>query len=92
MRRFFNWVAYPENAFGVVLTILFITLITAIFCIRTSPENYPGGVVVEKSECGTRMRIRVNNHGNYEYRTIRTTRYEFDSYSVGDKIPEYFQK
>jgi hypothetical protein len=92
MRRFFNWVAHPENVTIALLTIMFIILITAAFCTRNSPENYPGGVVVEKNERGTRMRIRVNNNGDYGYRTIRTTRYEFDSYSVGDKIPEYFQR
>ena len=93
MKKFLNWLCdEPTNAVMVFMIAVFIVVITALCCERTSVENYDGGVVVEKSEHETRMTIRVYEDGRYSYRRIKTTRYEFDLYNVGDKIPEYFER
>ena len=93
MKKFLNWLSNePITAFMIFTIAVLIVVITAFCCGKISVENYDGGVVVEKSEHGTRMTIRVYENGRYSYRRIKTTRYEFDLYNVGDKIPEIFKR
>lgn len=85
-----KWYNEPEKCLIAVLTTLILAGFIFLMTYRTSPQNFKDALVVSKSEYMHYMLLRTYKDGKYHYKTIRTTRYEFDLYNVGDKIIDDF--
>lgn len=85
-----KWFDDTEKRFLTVLITLLLVVCTSAMTHRTSPQNFKDALVVSKSKYMHYMRLRTYKDCKYRYKIIRTTRYEFGLYNVGDKIIDDF--
>ena len=91
-KKFFERFSYVETwlvIFYLLTAAFFIgTLVIGLSEAPSSPDNYPGAIVIDKGEnpMEPKLQLKIYENDKYTYRWILVPEYEYKRYRVGDTI------